>query len=60
MKKLLATLARFGGIIARFVSLNDLHAYAGIALIAYGLNMFAPGAGWAAAGVLLFWLGIHR
>lgn len=46
--------------IAKNVTLNEVHAYAGVALLAYGGNALAPGAGWAAAGAVLLWLGVRR
>lgn len=46
--------------VAETVSLNDVHAYAGVVMIGYGLNLMIPGAGWAAAGAILVWLGLRR
>ena len=42
------------------VTLNEVHAYLGVILIGYGLNVMLPGAGWATAGAIILWFGVRR
>ncbi len=55
-----ARTAKFVAWRAEAFTSNELHAYAGVAMLGYGLNVMLPGAGWAAAGAVLLWLGVRR
>ncbi len=57
---MIARMAKLVAWFAEAFTSNELHAYAGLAMLAYGFNVMLAGAGWAAAGAVLLWLGVRR